>query len=266
MKPKFFIISKRDLIYVAVIAAVAIGAIIYLLGLIARASSGAPARLAIILDDFGSARDGVETALGIDRKLTCAVMPMLEHSARDARAIAGAGHEVIIHIPMQYSMSDNVLWTGNYAIKKTHRDEQIKRTVERFAASLPSAKGANIHMGSLSSTDERVMTAVIKALYEKGLYFIDSKTSSKSVCRKVANETGIGFAENDVFLEAAGKDRASIKKQLMRAAKIAKKTGKAVAIGHVGAESGITAQIIKDSINEIERMGVSFVYASELIE
>lgn len=266
MKPKYIVIRLKDLIFVVSVAIIAIFTIIFLLNLIADANSDIPARLAIIIDDFGQAREGVDTLMSIDRKMTCAVMPMLENSERDMKDAIAAGHEVIIHIPIQYSRNDNVKWVGENAIKVSHDEKHISEQINKFMDNLPLAVGANIHMGSLGSADTRIMTAIMKTLNERGLYFIDSKTNNKSVCKLVAKDVGISFNENDVFLENIGKDRESIKKQLIRAANISKKTGRAFAIGHVGAESKLTAQVIKDTIDEIEAMGVEFVHASEIID
>lgn len=265
MKPRYIIIKVKDLIFVVSVTIIAIITIIFALNFIADANSDVPGKLAIIIDDFGQARDGVDILMSIDRKMTCAVMPMLEHSEKDMKDAIAAGHEVIIHIPIQYSKNDNVKWVGANAIRTTHDDKHIVDQISKFMDNLPLAAGANIHMGSLGSADMRIMTTIMKTLNERGLYFIDSKTNNKSVCKLVAKDVGISFNENDVFLENKGKDKESIKKQLIHAAKISKKTGRAFAIGHVGAESKLTAQVIKDSVEEIESMGVQFVHVSEII-
>ncbi|OQB16052.1 MAG: Divergent polysaccharide deacetylase [Firmicutes bacterium ADurb.Bin193] len=267
MKGRFFIIRIKDLIYVAAVTVTAVIFIVFLLGIIADADTKTTAKLAIILDDFGQARDGVDVAMGINRKLTCAIMPFLEFTEKDMKAAAAAGHEVIIHIPLQNGINDNVKWVGENAIKTTYTDNQVRDLVTAFINNIPAAVGANIHMGSLGSADRRIVKAIMKTLYERGLYFIDSKTNARSVCSFVAEEVGINFSENDVFLESKGGSEEDVKKLLMAAARIAKKTGKAFAIGHVGAENGATtANVIKDSIGEIEKMGVELVYASEIIK
>ena len=54
---------------------------------------------------------------------------------------------------------------------------------------------------------------------------------------------------------------------LLKAAERAKIQGHAIAIGHVGAEGGLsTAQAIIDSIKEIEEMGVEIVPLSKVIK
>lgn len=267
MKPKFVVFRLNDIVFLIIVLSVSITTIIITLSMIVRASSENSAKLAIIIDDFGLARDGVDIMLSIDEKLTCAVMPLLQHSKSDMNRAIENGHEVIIHIPLQYSYQDNQNWVGKNVVKITHSNDEIRNSIIRFVNNLPKAVGANIHMGSLGSTDKRVMKTIMETLDERGLYFLDSKTNKKSVCRPVAKEVGINFGENDVFLEANGRDRESIKSQLFRAAKIAKKTGKAFAIGHVGAEGGkVTAEVIKDNVKEIVDMGVELVYVSELID
>ena len=273
MKPKFLVLKLKNIAFIVAALAVSILTIVFSLNAIVRANVGASAeaddraRLAIIIDDFGQARAGVDIMIGIDRKLTLAVMPFLEFSERDMEKAAEGGHEVIIHIPLQYGYNDKQDWVGENAVKVIDSDEAVRNKISSFVDSLPKAVGANIHMGSLGSTDKRVMTVVMQTLKERGLYFVDSKTSAGSVCSAVSKEVGISYGENGIFLENHGKDDESIKKQLMKAAALAKKTGAAIAIGHVGAESGkVTAEVIRDNIGQIEAMGVELVYASEIVK
>ena len=109
------------------------------------------------------------------------------------------------------------------------------------------------------------MLPIFNCLKARNMYFVDSKTSAKSVCREVAKQTGIRFYENQVFLEHEQKTKAYVKKRLTKAMKIAVDKGSCLAIGHVGAEGGmITVQAIREMKNTFAENNVELVWVSEL--
>lgn len=223
-------------------------------------------QLAIIIDDFGQNQNGVKEMMEIDRHLTFAVMPFLEFSEQDAVEAHNRGFEVIVHLPMQSHVASKEKWLGPRPVHLDSSDEEIRNIVLDSINSIPYAVGVNIHMGCLASENERIMTSVMSTVKEKNLYFVDSRTSSKTVCREVAQKVGVQFAERNVFLEHSSKAKDYIKKQLSIAGDVAIKKGYAVAIGHVGAVGGnVTAEAIKEMIPELEEKGIEFIFVSELI-
>ena len=224
-----------------------------------------PSKVAIIIDDFGRQRRGVKEMLELDCKLTVAVMPFLEHTQEDANEAIKNGKEVILHLPMQATTHDNWNHVGPRPFKISQSEEEITALLSEMLENVPHASGANIHMGTISSSKKEVMRPVFEMLNEKGMYFVDSRTSAKSVCRQVAKDTGILFFENEVFLEHEQKTKAYVKKRLTKAMKIAIDKGECIAIGHVGAEGGmITVQAIKEMQQEFAENNVELVWVSEL--
>lgn len=224
------------------------------------------AKLALIIDDFGQARAGVSEFMNFERKITFAIMPMLQFSDKDLRDSLEKGHEAILHIPLQSQKRDNPSWVGPHVIKVNASSDDIEDKVRQFCESMPGIKGANFHMGALGSTDLRVMQSIIKVIHDNGLYFVDSRTSPKSTCKEAARGIGCRFATNRVFLEQGDKSVAGVKKQLKKAADISVKTGSCIAIGHVGGEGGVnTINAINQFLSELDKMNVELVYASELV-
>lgn len=269
MSKKFFFITVRVTHLTIFTCLLILGSVI---GLWIGLSTGADAnaeqggKLALVIDDFGLQRKGVSEMLAIDCKLTAAVMPFLEYSEFDAEMAIENGKEVIIHIPMQATTHDTASHLGPRPVTIRDSEQDIKNWVCDAAENLPEAVGANIHMGTLSSSKEHVMRPLMEALHEKGMFFLDSKTSSKSVCKSVAAQTGIRFCENEVFLEHESKSKAYIKKRLKKAMKIAQANGSCIAIGHVGCEGGVvTAEAIKELLPEFRENGVELVFLSELV-
>ncbi len=222
-------------------------------------------RLAIVIDDFGLQRKGVDAMLSLDCKLTVAVMPFLEYSEDDAENALENGKEVIVHIPMQATLHDRPSHLGPRPIRVGDSPEVIRQWMEDALCELPEAQGANIHMGTLCSTRECVMKPILQLLQERNLYFIDSKTSSESVCRQTARKTGVRYYENEVFLEHESKTKEYVKKCLRKAMKLAKTEGSCIAIGHVGCEGGmITVEAIREMLPEFRENRVELVFVSEL--
>lgn len=225
-------------------------------------------KLAIIIDDFGLNRSGIEDMMTIKRHMTFAIMPFLRYSKQDAATAHSKGYEVIVHLPMQSQKVDNPGWLGPKPIKVNISDKEVEKIVVDSFNAIPYSSGVNIHMGALASGNKRIVTDVMKVVKKKGLYFVDSVTSHRTICRSVAKSIGVRFTERDVFLEGTSenKTKAYIKKQLEKAGNIALKNGYSVAIGHVGSAGGkVTVQAIKEMIPQLEGKGIKLVYISELL-
>ncbi|MBQ4518508.1 MAG: divergent polysaccharide deacetylase family protein [Clostridia bacterium] len=230
-----------------------------------EADGTAGGRLAIVIDDFGQQRKGVSEMLHLDCKLTAAVIPFLEYTEDDVEDALENGKEVIIHIPMQATTHDNPRHLGPRPVTTGMTREEILSWMKDALDEIPEAVGANIHMGTLCSTKQDVMSPIFEFLQEKQMYFLDSKTSSKSICREVAQTTTVAFYENRVFLEHERKTKDYVKKRLRKAMDIALSEGECIAIGHVGNEGGmITVEAIRELMPEFEENHVSLVFLSEL--
>ncbi|RCX18757.1 hypothetical protein DFR58_10426 [Anaerobacterium chartisolvens] len=225
--------------------------------------AGNGGKLAIIIDDFGSSRGGVEEMMSIDRHLTFAVMPFCEHSQEDATAANKKGYEVIVHLPMEPNQGKRS-WLGPHPILAGMNGDDVAKIVRDAFDDVPFAVGANIHMGSKASSDEDIVSAVLDIIKEKDLYFVDSRTANQPISKKIADTKGVRCYERDVFIDGQ-QPKSFVKERLNQAADKAAKKGYAVAIGHVGVEGGkVTAAAISEMLPEFDRRGIELVYVSEL--
>ena len=221
-------------------------------------------RLAIVIDDFGQGRDGVRQMLALDCPLTLAVLPHGTFTREDAEEGHRRGFEVIVHIPME-PVHGKASWLGDQPILCSQQDTEIRFNTASALDAVPFAVGANIHMGSRASADERVMRCVLGEVSARGLFFLDSRTGTTSVVPQVAQELGVPLLSRNVFLDGQ-RPQAEVEKQLRLAGKLALEYGSAIAIGHVGIEGGKpTAQAIANLLPEFEAQGVQLVYLSELL-
>lgn len=228
-------------------------------------SAEAGGKLAIIIDDFGSGRDGVDEMMSIKEHLTFAVMPFLDNTLEDAELAHGHGHEVIVHLSMEPNYGKRS-WLGPRPILAGMDADEVRQIVRDSFDSVPYAAGANIHMGSRASNDEDIMSAVLEVIKEKGLYFVDSRTANRPKAKKVSITKGVICYERDVFLDGQ-QPKSFIIDRLKKAAEIALKKGQAVAAGHVGQEGGkVTADAINEMLPEFKKKNIELVYISELNE
>lgn len=220
-------------------------------------------KLAIIIDDFGQSRAGVKEMMEINERLTFAVMPFLEFSEADAKNAHDKGYEVIVHLPMEPSRG-KLSWLGPRPILADMKDEEVRQIVKDSFESVPYAVGANNHMGSRASSEENIMSGILDVIKEKSFYFVDSRTCDHPIGKKIADRKSVLCFDRDVFLDG-NRSKSQIKKQIQEAEKIALKKGKAVAIGHVGAEGGkVTAEAIKEMLQEFKNNGIKLSFVSEL--
>lgn len=219
-------------------------------------------RVAIVIDDFGNSMKGTQQMLDLPIKLTVAVMPFLSSTKKDAEEAFAKGHDVIVHLPME-PMRGKPSWLGPGAITTQMTDEQIRQKVEAAIAAVPHAVGMNNHMGSRATADERVMRAVLQVCKEKGLFFLDSRTSWHTKVPKVAKELNVPLLQNDVFLDDVN-TRHHVLGQINIIRKYVQDHETCVTIGHVGSSGLITWGALKTEIPELSSK-VTFVRLSQLV-
>ncbi|WP_276355850.1 divergent polysaccharide deacetylase family protein [Cohnella caldifontis] len=225
-------------------------------------SPAASRHIAVVIDDFGNGMKGTEEMLKLPVKFTAAIMPFLPTTRQDAEAAHAMGHDVIVHLTME-PIRGKASWLGPGAILTSLPDGEIRRRVEAAIADVPYAIGMNNHMGSRATADERVMRIVLQVCKEKGLFFLDSRTSWKTVVPKVAQELGVPLLQNDVFLDDVYSHR-HVSKQIALLRQHIRKRGTIVAIGHVGPPGLITSGELKNAIPTLQTEA-TFVRLSELV-
>ncbi|WP_397334530.1 divergent polysaccharide deacetylase family protein [Paenibacillus sp. 1011MAR3C5] len=218
--------------------------------------------LAIVIDDFGNGMPGTEEMLKLPVHITVAVMPFMPTTKEDAEAAHKLGHDVIVHMPMEPNKGLKK-WLGPGAITADLSDEDVRRRIEEAIDNVPHAIGMNNHMGSKITADERIMRVVLTVCKERGLFFLDSRTTFKTVVPKIAEEVGITLLSNDVFLDDVYTEQ-HISKQVSVLRKHLETHDSAVTIGHVGPPGKKTATVLKQSIPGMQNIA-TFVKLSDMI-
>ncbi|MCZ8519119.1 MULTISPECIES: divergent polysaccharide deacetylase family protein [Paenibacillus] len=220
-------------------------------------------RIAVVIDDFGNSMNGTEQMFELPIPFAAAVMPFLPTTKADAERAYEKGKEVLVHLPME-PRKGKASWLGPGAITTRLTDDEIREKVIAAIEDVPHAIGINNHMGSRATADERVMRVILKVCAERGLFFLDSRTTDKSVIRKLSKEMGVKTAENHIFMDDIY-TRSHVLKQAMKVQKHVKSHEVTVLIGHVGPPGKHTAAVLRESISVWEAQGAQFVPVSELM-
>jgi polysaccharide deacetylase 2 family uncharacterized protein YibQ len=217
-------------------------------------------RIAIVLDDWGYGAGQIPFLKKIKTPLTVAVLPNLPYSAAAAEEAHANGHAVILHFPMEPIGSAEPREAATLLTGMT--DQEAVDFLEKSLASVPFARGVNNHQGSKATADLRLMTAVLKQIKRRGLFFLDSFVTDQSVCGQAAREARVRFVRRSVFLD---NDPAAseILKSLSRLAEIAAREGQAIGIGH---DRPSTLKVLEAACPALRRAGYRLVYASDLAE
>ncbi|WP_308634593.1 divergent polysaccharide deacetylase family protein [Paenibacillus silvisoli] len=219
-------------------------------------------QVAIVIDDFGNGMTGTPEMMQLPVRFTVAVMPFMPTTKQDAEAAFKRGDDVIVHMPME-PVRGKPEWLGPGAITTDLSDAEIRKRVEAAIADVPHAVGMNNHMGSKVTADERVMRAVLSVVKEHGMFFLDSRTTFKTVLPKVTEELGVPLLSNQVFLDDVYTTN-HIAKQVGVLRKYLETNDSCVIIGHVGPPGKLTAAVLKDAIPRLQAT-TDFVKLSEMV-
>jgi len=115
-------------------------------------------------------------------------------------------------------------------------------------------------MGSRMTAVSTQMYQILSALKKRDLFFIDSLTTSQSLCRSCAHILQIPFAQRDVFLDHVV-DEGTIRIKIGQLIRIADHYGEAVGIGHPHPE---TYNALREMLPELQKE-VELVPASEIV-
>jgi polysaccharide deacetylase 2 family uncharacterized protein YibQ len=192
------------------------------------ARPGLPA-IALVIDDMGSDVVQNRRAIALPKQVSLSFLPypfatpMLSDEARQA------GHEVLVHVPME-APRDRDGSLANALRRDLPPDENIRR-LDAALLRVHGYAGINNHEGSLFTADRRALVPIAEALYGRGVFFLDSRTTPLSQVVPVARAFGVPSSDRDVFLDDV-ESPAGIALQLKELEKVARTNGIAIAIGH----------------------------------
>ena len=218
-------------------------------------------RIAIVIDDVGPDFRAAKEAIGMPQFVSLSFLPYAEHLPQLAAAAKEAGHEIMVHMPMEPDDVQNNN-PGPGVLLTAQTTDEIKERLDKALSSFSGYVGVNNHMGSRFTANRAGMSIVLNELRRRNLFFLDSRTTPESTAADLAARLSLRFVGRDVFLDNEI-STAAVTKQLEQLERIAKRNGSAVAIGHPHKE---TFSAIKAWVSQARADGFDLVPVSRLAE
>lgn len=187
------------------------------------------ALIAVVIDDMGVDYKHSAEALKLPAGVTMSYLPYGREIKKQVAAAKAAGHEVIVHMPME-PMRRTANPGPDYLGVKFGAEELHARLVRNLSA-FDGYVGINNHMGSRFTQDRAGLEVVMGELKKRGLMFLDSKTINTSLGEKVAAAHRLPVTHRDVFLDDEETETFT-EGALEKVEAYARRHGSAVAIGH----------------------------------
>lgn len=216
--------------------------------------------VAIIIDDVGHSHPAAKPFIEMDHPVALSILPGRPFSDDLASEAAQRGKTLLLHLPME-PMGYPGVDPGPGAILLSHTAKEIREVLDQDIASMPKIAGINNHMGSRATTDPRVMETVLQLVAEKGLFFIDSRTTPETIALRVARELGIPSARRDVFLDN-DPTPAAIDARTDELLDLAEKKGWAIGIGHANRE---TAEALERLAVKANQRNIQWISLESLV-
>lgn len=219
--------------------------------------------VAIVIDDFGQAGGSLLQGFAeLDDNITFAILPDLPNTQKTAKLANVFGHEVILHIPMQ--ALDTKQNPGKVYIKTGQDKAEIKDMITAWLEQVPQAIGANNHMGSGVTSDYRTIHAVFEVLDKKGLFFLDSKTTPKSMVINAASDLKTDYAARDIFLDVPDVSNATLNAKLQELSKYKGRVEPIIIISHCHNQAKLDA--MRSFVTQLKGMGIKLIPLSDAVK
>ena len=206
-------------------------------------------KIGIIIDDLGYDHDIASSFIRSDLSLSLSVLPLAPYTKQIVDEADKLGLDIMLHLPMEPKGYPK-LNPGPGALLTNMNEKDIRKTINKHLRAMPRVCGVNNHMGSSFTEREDKMRVVLNELKKRNLFYIDSRTTSRTVAFQMAKKVGVPVAERSVFLDNDLSTKA-IKYQVKRLMGIARHSGTAIGIGHPHEE---TLEILKEYLHRYREM------------
>ncbi|MCB1782579.1 MAG: divergent polysaccharide deacetylase family protein [Alphaproteobacteria bacterium] len=214
----------------------------------------------IIIDDMGLNVKNTREVEDLPGPLTLSYLPYANNLPKQTAYAKGQGHELMVHVPME--PLNGKLDAGPEVLKTNMDKTAFNKALEDDLSQFSGYAGINNHMGSRLTQDPAAMRLVMAALKKRGVYFVDSKTIGTSVAADIAAESGLPYAERDVFLDHE-MTSAFVENALRKLEKTAYQKGYAIAIGH---PHDVTIAALEKWLPTLKEKGLTLVPASAVVK
>lgn len=204
-------------------------------------------RVAFLIDDLGYDLAIDRAFLSIDAPLSFAFLPGAPHTQRLVREARNKGRDILVHLPME--PLSPAADSGPGALRTDMALEPLLRLLRQDIEAVPGAMGVNNHMGSRFTANRGAMELVLAEVKRRGLFFVDSRTTSGTVAYETARSLGVPAIERFVFLDHDPRPEA-VRRELNRLVRLAQERGQALAIGH---PLSVTLRVLYEELPRLQK-------------
>jgi polysaccharide deacetylase 2 family uncharacterized protein YibQ len=221
-------------------------------------AGNAESMIAIVITGLGVSATGTGDAIS---KLPAAVtLGFVPHGSELPRWVArarGAGHEVLLQIPMEpFDYPDNDPGPQTLTANAP-KDQNIDR-LHFFLSRTQGYVGVANFMGARFTANEDALAAILAETGKRGLLFLDDGSSPRSQTLRAAQKTKAPFLKSDLVIDAKA-EWADIDAALVKLEAIAAEKGVAVA---TASSLPVTIERISRWAKTLEARGIRLVPVS----
>ena len=217
-------------------------------------------RVAVVLSGLGVSYNATESAMrDLPPEVTFAFAPYAKKVKEWIKTARGAGHEVLLNVPMEpsdYPRSD----PGPNGILLKLSDEENLQRLNWMMGRFTGYVGIASQQGGRFTGNVKGMRTLLGELKRRGLMFVDSKTNSNSVTAAVAAKIDAPYAVNDRMVDIVP-SRAAIDFRLSEIELVLRSKGAAVAMGRA---YPVTIRRLKRWIKQLPEKGFVLAPVSAL--
>lgn len=230
-------------------------------------TSGTPAspggamtpRIAIFVSGMGLSQAATRAAIDtMPAAVDLAFVPYGATIAAFVDAAKARNHEILLQLPMA---SGTGAGPGPHALKPGAPAAATADDLAWLMGRFGGYTGVTNLLGGAVTADSATMTAVLKAVGRRGLFYVDDGTSTRSVATALAPDLGTPALAADVVLDATA-DPTVVKANLDRLVDIARRNGSAI-----GMASGLPDHLpaIAHFAADLPSQGLALVPVSALV-
>lgn len=214
--------------------------------------------VAIIIDDIGISLEKGRRAIQLPGNVTYALLPYAKHSITLANQANERGKEIMLHMPME-NILDKPIDAGGL----THHLNKVEflLTLNQAIDRIPHITGINNHMGSYLTQRSKQMGWFMDEVKQRELFFIDSRTTPKTLAATIARQKRIPETSRDIFLDNT-QTFEHIDRAFTRLLKLAQSNGYAIAIGH---PYDATLAYLEMALPKLESQNIELLPASNIL-
>jgi len=186
-------------------------------------------RIAVVIDGLGADRGATARAIALPPAVTLSFVAYADELADQTAAARRAGHELLLHIPMEPVSVSAAM--GAYGLGRNMPHDELVRRLRWDLARIDNYVGVDNHMGTAFADDAPAMQVVMAELKRRGLLYLDARAVPTVPVAVAARNAGVPYAARDIFLD--GEQAAvAVDARLAQLVTLARERGSAIAIGH----------------------------------